>query len=608
MIQKAKSLFFLASVILLTGLLFCGQSYAQSSNKNDPNYISLGMYFFDAWSSQSGHDWAGSGKTDPWVGYGINMRTGFPDREPLLGWYDDAAPGIVEQQTDWMIDYGIDFIIFTFYYDPRRPYEDRIYPTIGLSKYLESPRRNEIDFAIHWCNHAPLITEDMAAWERIVNYWLDNFLLRPEYKRIDGKPVIFIWEYFWSEYFAPVGSASAMLERARELARGRGIEDLYFVVLMPAHIDHYNAAANNGFNAISAYNWPRTPDYQAIMDYYKGPQGWQFLLDRPKVASGQMPLFLPLLSGFDKSAWGGGVVSPSTPDQFEEHLIDGRDRILANPAQTMRTAVICAWNEHGEGSVVEPTKKFGFAYLNRIWNVFRNKKQLNAYEGAVIKFPVISRNGAENTGIMTIPARTFSTDVKIDAKQHGSFAPANSYVRELSHTNIGVLIDAQGKKPEREIELRIPYNESDITGMNEDSLVISRYDEEKHVWVPLKSKTDKRNKHIIAYIDHLSVFAIMGTANTMKAFNDVKYYPNPIRPSKGLNYAKMNFSNMPAGTRIKIYTLLGQAVRELEADAIGMAVWDGRNNAGAKAASGVYIVYMEDRDGNKKRIKVAVER
>jgi len=95
---------------------------------------------------------------------------------------------------------------------------------------------------------------------------------------------------------------------------------------------------------------------------------------------------------------------------------------------------------------------------------------------------------------------------------------------------------------------------------------------------------------------------------TVKTFNDVKYYPNPIQPSKGPNYSKMNFSNMPAGTRIKIYTMLGQTVRDLEADASGMAVWDGKNNAGEKAASGVYIVYMEDGNGNKKRIKIAVER
>ncbi|MCL1971460.1 MAG: T9SS type A sorting domain-containing protein [Endomicrobia bacterium] len=232
-----------------------------------------------------------------------------------------------------------------------------------------------------------------------------------------------------------------------------------------------------------------------------------------------------------------------------------------------------------------------------------------ACEGSVITFPVISKDGAQKTGMLTIPAKTFGADVKIDAQQYVSLVPAaKSYVRELSRAYIAAIIAAPEKKPEREMELRLPYNNSDIAGMNEDTLVISKYDEEKNMWVPLKSKADNVNKQIIANIDKLSLYAIMGTTNTVKAFEDVKYYPNPIQPSKGMNYAKMNFSNIPSGTRIKIYTMLGQIVRELEADASGMAVWDGKNNAGAKAASGVYIAYMEDGNGNKKRIKIVVER
>ena len=469
MIQKIKSLFFLTSVVLLTGLLFCGQSYAQSrgktTNKNDPDYISLGMYYFDAWSAQSGHTWAG---TDPWAS--IDR---LQEREPWLGWYDQSSPGIVKQQVDWMIDYGIDFIVFTFYYESWASSATRIRPTVGLFKYLESPRRNEIDFAILWCNGGSYnFPTSTTEWERIVDYWLDNFLLKPEYKRIDGKPVIFVWSNFITKA-VDIGfdSSAAMLDRAKELARAKGLEGLYFVLCITpvgAYQTLYDDALSTGFDAFTAYNWPVQPDYHATANFYK--TGWQRILDMPKVANGQMPLFLPLLAGFDNRPWGGSYACFSTPDQFEAHLIDGRDRILANPAQTMHTAIICAWNEHGEGSVIEPTKEYKFEYLERIMKVFGRTKK------------------------------------------------------------------------------------------------------------------------------------------AAKPFYDVKYYPNPIQPSKGPNYTKMNFANMPAGTRIKIYTMLGQVVRDLEADASGTAVWDGKNNAGEKAASGVYIVYMEDGNGNKKRIKIAVER
>ena len=69
----------------------------------------------------------------------------------------------------------------------------------------------------------------------------------------------------------------------------------------------------------------------------------------------------------------------------------------------------------------------------------------------------------------------------------------------------------------------------------------------------------------------------------------------------------MNFTGMPPGTRLRIYTLGGDKVRELTADASGQAAWDGTNSAGQNAASGVYIVYVQGA-GDSKTLKVAVQR
>ncbi|MCL2390521.1 MAG: T9SS type A sorting domain-containing protein, partial [Endomicrobia bacterium] len=112
----------------------------------------------------------------------------------------------------------------------------------------------------------------------------------------------------------------------------------------------------------------------------------------------------------------------------------------------------------------------------------------------------------------------------------------------------------------------------------------------------------------VSDITKTGIFAIIEAGIVANTVENVKYYPNPMQPSKGMNYAKMHFSNLPAGTIIKIYTLLGQGVKNLEADASGMAVWDGNNENGEKASSGMYMVYMEDSKGNKKRIKIAMER
>ena len=76
--------------------------------------------------------------------------------------------------------------------------------------------------------------------------------------------------------------------------------------------------------------------------------------------------------------------------------------------------------------------------------------------------------------------------------------------------------------------------------------------------------------------------------------------PNVAQSGTG---AAVNFSQLPANTTIKVYTLSGKLVRIL-ADGNGVALvgpnkvgtWDGRNASGEKVASGVYI-YVISVDG-----------
>jgi len=73
--------------------------------------------------------------------------------------------------------------------------------------------------------------------------------------------------------------------------------------------------------------------------------------------------------------WGGSSYrlhdnSFGTPDEFERHLAAAKLRIDKHAAKTKGMTVICCWNEFGEGSYVEPTKKDGFKYLEKVRKVF----------------------------------------------------------------------------------------------------------------------------------------------------------------------------------------------------------------------------------------------
>lgn len=87
--------------------------------------------------------------------------------------------------------------------------------------------------------------------------------------------------------------------------------------------------------------------------------------------------------------------------------------------------------------------------------------------------------------------------------------------------------------------------------------------------------------------------------------DSVRAFPNPFRPAQG--HTAMTFAELPANARLRIYTLTGELVRDLTADAAGVASWDGRNQAGRDAASGVYFV-LAQAEGEKNTFKVVVQR
>ncbi len=85
----------------------------------------------------------------------------------------------------------------------------------------------------------------------------------------------------------------------------------------------------------------------------------------------------------------------------------------------------------------------------------------------------------------------------------------------------------------------------------------------------------------------------------------VQVFPNPLRFSAG--HSAMHFTGLPAGARVRIYTLQGERVRDLAGNEFGSATWDGANQSGRRTASGIYVVYIQG-GGGTRSFKVAVQR
>lgn len=86
----------------------------------------------------------------------------------------------------------------------------------------------------------------------------------------------------------------------------------------------------------------------------------------------------------------------------------------------------------------------------------------------------------------------------------------------------------------------------------------------------------------------------------------VKAYPIPFRPSLG--HTVVTFSGLAPGSTVRIFTALGESVRETSADSSGMGSWDGRNGGGEAVASGTYVYSAEDASGSRKTGRLVVIR
>ncbi|MDR0627157.1 MAG: glycoside hydrolase family 99-like domain-containing protein, partial [Bifidobacteriaceae bacterium] len=347
--------------------------------------------FFDSsWGVMQEHPW-----------FLVTQNT--PEREPTLGWYDQRQAEVANQHLEWMADYGVDYASYLWVWNPAGESKSKV----SIDAYVDSPAQSELAFSLLWDASTAHVRSDFSleAWEGIVGQWLDDYLNRDEYLRINGKPVVFI--HSGNLFAAAVERIAAdtntttlavlkdMNKIADRLAEQAGFEGLFLVSGYSNPTAHWNmVTGGGGFDANSAYNYhaPATlsgeaekysASYSELDQIYR--DAWaagvtEEFRDDPGASRG--PVIVELTAGWDASPLAPSAAegslykdavhnqSGSTPAQFEEHLAAGLEFVEQNPELTHGLAKIYAWNEFLEGGYVEPHREFGFGYLEAVSRVF----------------------------------------------------------------------------------------------------------------------------------------------------------------------------------------------------------------------------------------------
>ncbi|MCX5785181.1 MAG: fibronectin type III domain-containing protein [Elusimicrobia bacterium] len=214
--------------------------------------------------------------------------------------------------------------------------------------------------------------------------------------------------------------------------------------------------------------------------------------------------------------------------------------------------------------------------------------------------------GVSGDIIIEIPAGSFSGSAQITARiPQAQIPPATGSLTALP-VRVGVEIIAdKNLQPQKEAVITMYYRHSDLGALDENKLVIARYDDAHGIWVALPSVTDLANNSVTAGTNHFSLFQIMQSATPGGLLN-VTVGPNPLRPVRNPGQ-EFVFRNLPPDSRVRIYTYAGELLRDMKADGAGMARWNGKNQGGEMAASGVYLALVES-GGKKKLLQLVVEK
>ena len=199
-----------------------------------------------------------------------------------------------------------------------------------------------------------------------------------------------------------------------------------------------------------------------------------------------------------------------------------------------------------------------------------------------------------------VPAGAFPAGTVVTAVAEMGVSLIGSNSNEASivpfDNDISLQISAGGLQPSSPVRVTFVYDPAQIpAGQDERRLHLLRYDPAAGQWTLIPSQTDVRSRTLTAFVPHFSLFAPFFVTPSSD-LSTVQVWPQPWEigdPSSAYWASALTFASLPAGARVRFFTVTGEVVWDGEASPAGVLTWDGKTRFAGKAASGTYIAVIE---------------
>lgn len=321
------------------------------------------------------------------------------NRKPLWGYINEADSAVMEMEIDQAVQHGVNVFIFDWYWFDGRPFME----TSLQNGFLKAKNRSRMKFYLMWANHDVLnlwdtrlahVNEDNVIWqgkvaraefEKICRRNIEMFFKRPEYYKIDGKPVFMVYDV--QNLIDGLGGVEQTIDALkwfRKEVKKAGFPDLDLQLTMWSINMNYSGVDGNkkyepgndfvtklGFNSSTHYQFCHylwmDDDYNKIVD--------RAVAEWARIDSAFTIPYYPHVSiGWDNSPRIGKspVTRNNTPENFGRALRFAKNFVDRHPGMHPLVTVN-SWNEWTETSYLQPDNVNGYGYLNAVKKVFVDK-------------------------------------------------------------------------------------------------------------------------------------------------------------------------------------------------------------------------------------------
>ena len=351
------------------------------------------------------HYYAAWKKGAPGLHEGFDDLHDYPERTPLMGYYDEENPTVADWEIKWALEHGVNCFIYCWY----RKLENQGEPVTindlrcghGLHEALFNAKYQEMmNFAIMF-EISPRwgATDEKDMIENLMPFWMETYFKRKNYLLIDNKPVLFVYNpaRLGNECFDSVEAQRKTFDACREYAKKCGFDGMIFAACTDGFkieekeriLELQDRGFDFRFGYNGGYNSPCDffDDEDAIIEGQCEKFRQKLAIDNntyiPTVSCFQDPT--PRFSerwnklGYRFRAWSN--IWYLSPEKFRElirkviHISDS----LPENAWARKIIMIDNWNEWDEGHYVAPSHGFGFKYLQAIREELTKRDNLPDY-------------------------------------------------------------------------------------------------------------------------------------------------------------------------------------------------------------------------------------